>query len=53
MQSTAIPKSPKAKALKEVDAIAVDTATDLVKHLLGGSVTKAEVDAAVRDVAGK
>ena len=43
----------KAKALGEVDAIATETATDLVKHLLGGTVTKTEVDAAVRDAAGK
>ncbi len=43
----------KAKALGEVDAIATDIATDLVKHLLGGTATKAEVDAAVRDAAGK
>lgn len=43
----------KAKALGEVDTIAEETATGIVKHLLGGTVTKAEVDAAIRGVAGK
>ncbi|WP_394690339.1 F0F1 ATP synthase subunit B [Hoeflea sp.] len=43
----------KAKALADVDTIAQDTATDLVKHLLGGTVTKAEVAAALRAASGK
>lgn len=43
----------KAKALGDVDAIAEETATGLVKHLLGGSVTKAEVAAAIRAASGK
>lgn len=43
----------KAKALGDVDAIAEDTASDLVKHLLGGSLTKAEVAAAIRAASGK
>ena len=38
----------------EVDTIAEETATDcVVKHLLGGSVTKAEVAAAIRAASGK
>lgn len=45
--------SIKAKALGEVDAIAEETATGIVKHLLGGAVTKAEVSAAIRDASGK
>lgn len=40
----------KAKALAEVDGIASDTAQAIVETLLGGKVTKAEVNAAVRDV---
>lgn len=43
----------KTKALGDVDTIAQDTATDLVKHLLGGTVTKAEVAAAIRAASGK
>jgi F-type H+-transporting ATPase subunit b len=43
----------KAKALADVDTIAEDTATDMVKHLLGGSVSKADVAAAIRAAAGK
>ena len=43
----------KQKALAEVDTIAEETATDVVKHLLGGSVTKAEVAAAIRAASGK
>jgi F-type H+-transporting ATPase subunit b len=43
----------KAKALADVDAIAETTATDVVKHLLGGSVTKAEVASAIRAASGK
>ena len=43
----------KEKALAEVDTIAEETASDLVKHLLGGTVTKAEVAAAIRAAAGK
>ena len=34
-------------------AIAEETASDLVKHLLGGSVTKAEVADAIRAASGK
>lgn len=45
--------SIKAKALGEVDAIAEETATGIVKHLLGGAVSKAEVSAAIRDASGK
>lgn len=45
--------SIKAKALGEVDAIAEETATGIVKHLLGGVVSKAEVSAAIRDASGK
>ena len=40
----------KAKALAEVDGIASDTAQAIVEALLGSKVTKAEVNAAVRDV---
>ena len=43
----------KAKALGEVDAIAGDVATDLVEHLLGGKVTKAQASAAIRGATGK
>ncbi|SOE17728.1 F-type H+-transporting ATPase subunit b [Hoeflea halophila] len=43
----------KTKALADVDTIAEDAATDVVKHLLGGSVTKAEVAAAIRAASGK
>jgi F-type H+-transporting ATPase subunit b len=45
--------SIKAKALADVDTIAEETASDLVKHLLGGSVTKAEVADAIRAASGK
>jgi len=43
----------KTKALADVDTIAGDAATDVVKHLLGGTVTKAEVAAAIRAASGK
>lgn len=43
----------KTKALADVDTIAEDAATDVVKHLLGGTVTKAEVAAAIRAASGK
>ena len=43
----------KVKALADVDTIAEDAATDVVKHLLGGAVTKAEVAAAIRAASGK
>ncbi|PWW01789.1 F-type H+-transporting ATPase subunit b [Hoeflea marina] len=43
----------KSKALADVDAIAEDAATSLVKHLLGGAVTKTEVAAAIRAAAAK
>ncbi|WP_417411035.1 F0F1 ATP synthase subunit B [Hoeflea sp.] len=43
----------KTKALADVDTIAEDAATDMVKHLLGGTVTKAEVAAAIRAASGK
>jgi F-type H+-transporting ATPase subunit b len=43
----------KTKALADVDTIAEDAATDLVKHLLGGAVTKTEVAAAIRSASGK
>jgi F-type H+-transporting ATPase subunit b len=43
----------KTKALADVDTIAEDAATDVVKHLLGGAVTKAEVAAAIRAASGK
>jgi len=43
----------KTKALADVDTIAEDAATDMVKHLLGGAVTKAEVAAAIRAASGK
>lgn len=43
----------KSKALADVDAIAEEAATNLVKHLLGGAVTKTEVAAAIRAAAGK
>ncbi|MGJ8571830.1 MAG: F0F1 ATP synthase subunit B [Hoeflea sp.] len=43
----------KTKALADVDTIAEDAATDMVKHLIGGTVTKAEVAAAIRAVSGK
>jgi len=45
--------SIKSKALADVDSIAEDAATDVVKHLLGGAVTKAEVAAAIRAASGK
>lgn len=38
----------KTKALGEVDKIAADTTTAIVKQLIGGSVTKAKVNAAVK-----
>lgn len=40
----------KAKALGEVNGIAGDTVSDIVKSLVGGSVTKAEIDKAVSAV---
>ncbi len=43
----------KAKALGDVDAIAEETATTLVQHLLGSAVSKTEVAAAIRAAAGK
>jgi len=43
----------KTKALADVDTIAEDAASDMVKHLLGGTVTKAEVAAAIRAASGK
>lgn len=43
----------KAKALGDVDAIAEETAMGVVKHLLGGTLTKAEVAAAIRGAAAK
>lgn len=43
----------KIKALADVDTIAEDAASDVVKHLLGGAVTKAEVAAAIRAASGK
>lgn len=43
----------KATALAEVDTIAEETAGNVVRHLLGGSVTKAEVAAAIRAASGK
>lgn len=43
----------KAKALADVDVIAEETATSVVKHLLGGTVTKAEVADAIRSASGK
>ena len=43
----------KSKALADVDDIAGETAADVVKRLLGGSVTKAEVAAAIRAASGK
>lgn len=43
----------KTKALADVDTIAADAAADMVKHLLGGAVTKAEVAAAIRAASGK
>ena len=43
----------KAKALAEVDGIAADTATEIVRQLVGGSVTRAEIAKAVSAVTGK
>ncbi|OCW55568.1 F0F1 ATP synthase subunit B [Hoeflea olei] len=43
----------KQKALADVDSIAEETATEVVKQLLGGSVTKAEVADAIRAASGK
>lgn len=43
----------KAKALADVDSIAQNTTTEMVKHLLGGTVTKAEVAAAIRAASSK
>ncbi|MDF1606629.1 F0F1 ATP synthase subunit B [Hoeflea sp. YIM 152468] len=43
----------KAKALADVDTIAEDAASDVVQHLLGGTVTKAEIAAAIRAASGK
>ncbi|MEK1868282.1 MAG: F0F1 ATP synthase subunit B', partial [Ensifer adhaerens] len=42
----------KAKALADVGAIAEETATAVVKQLIGGTVTKAEITAAVKASAG-
>lgn len=42
----------KAKALAEVDGIAADTASELVKALIGGSVTKASITSALKSVKG-
>ncbi|MGB7285382.1 MAG: F0F1 ATP synthase subunit B [Salaquimonas sp.] len=41
----------KVKALGEVDGIAADTVSEIVKSLIGGSATKAEIDKAVSAVA--
>ena len=41
----------KSKALAEVDAIAVDTTSAIVEQLIGGTVTKARVAAAVKAAA--
>lgn len=41
----------KAKALGEVDGIAIDTATEIVRELVGGTVTKAEIAKAVTSLA--
>ena len=38
----------KSKALAEVDSIAAETTTAIVKQLIGGTVTKAKVNAAVK-----
>ncbi len=43
----------KASALSEVGAIAEDTTTALVKQLLGGRISKAEVSKAVSNAAGQ
>lgn len=43
----------KARALEEVDAIAAETTAELVEHLLGGTVTKAQAGAAVRGASAK
>ncbi|MBW3096979.1 F0F1 ATP synthase subunit B [Pseudohoeflea coraliihabitans] len=43
----------KGEALGEVDAIATDVVSELVEHLLGGKVTKAQAAAAVRDAQAK
>jgi F-type H+-transporting ATPase subunit b len=42
----------KSKALSDVGAIAEETATAVVKQLIGGTVTKAEIAAAVKASAG-
>lgn len=42
----------KAKALSDVGAIAEETAAEVVKQLIGGTVTKAEIVAAVKASAG-
>ncbi|MDK1375780.1 MULTISPECIES: F0F1 ATP synthase subunit B [unclassified Sinorhizobium] len=42
----------KSKALADVGAIAEETATAVVKQLIGGTVTKAEIAAAVKASAG-
>ncbi|MEK1891261.1 MAG: F0F1 ATP synthase subunit B [Phyllobacterium sp.] len=44
--------SIKDKAMKEVGTIAEDTATEIVKKIVGGSVDKASVSAAVKAVRG-
>jgi F-type H+-transporting ATPase subunit b len=42
----------KTKAMSEVGSIASDTTSEIVKSLIGGTVTKAEVDAALKAVKG-
>lgn len=43
----------KTKALAEVDGIAADTAAEIVRQLVGGTVSKAEITKAVSAAAGK
>jgi len=43
----------KAKAMAEVGGIATDTAESIVKALTGGSVTRADIDRAVKAALGK
>ncbi|HMF68191.1 MAG TPA: F0F1 ATP synthase subunit B', partial [Phyllobacterium sp.] len=40
------------KAMKEVGTIAEDTASEIVRKLLGGSIDKASISAAVKAVRG-
>ena len=42
----------RASALSEVDGIAEDTAKSIVTALVGGSVTKAELSAALKQTKG-